>query len=286
MNSAGMKSPRQMRLLIGVCALALSSAGLRPAYAGPWIPAQGHGTFDPMLRYFSADKAFSATSFGSSTHSSSRQRETQLRITGSQGIGNRLSIEYDLRGGSLQETRHHAGKQVTNSSSGLEDQEIGLNYGLRQTKSFADSISFNVIVPTGSTTQVPALGAGKAAIEPDYQLGIARGAMVATLVAGPRVFLDGGAVQLRTSLSLGYRVTPRIRLAGSVFFVRTLHRQQVVAPADRGEIYNLLRVGAKLEYLPQGHFSQWRPFVAYESSVAGEGIHAGQRLTIGCALHF
>lgn len=285
MNSAS-KAPRTMRLLPCACALALLAVTTRPAQADPWIPAAGHGVIDPMLRYFSANNAFSKTHFGSSTYPSSQQRETQLRLTGSQGIGNRLSIEYDLRGGSLQETRHHAGKQVTNSSSGLEDQVIGLNYGLRQSKSFADSISLNVVLPTGSTTQAPTLGAGKAAIEPDYQVGIARGAMFATLVAGPRVFLDGGAVQLRTSLSLGYRVTPRFRVSGSVFYVRTLQRQQVVAVADRGEIYNLLRVGAKLEYLPSGRFRPWRPYIGYQDSLAGKGIHAGRRIVIGLAVHY
>ena len=287
MNSfSGRKDSRNKRLLICACALVLASVGTRPAHADPWIPADGHGVFDPMLRYFSANDAFSTTHFGTSTYPSSHQRETQLRFTGSHGIGNRLSIEYDLRAGSLQETRHHAGQRITNGASGLEDQEIGLNYGLRQTQSFADSVSFNVVVPTGSSSQVPALGTGKAAIEPDYQLGIARGAMVATLVAGPRVFVDGGAVQLRTALSLGFPVAPRFRLTGTLFFVRTVHRQQMVSVADRGEIYNLLRVGAKLEYRPRGSFRQWRPFIGYQDSIAGMGIHAGTRIVIGCVVHY
>lgn len=285
-SSSGRKDSRKKRLLTCACALALASVSTRPAHADPWIPADGHGVFDSMLRYFSASNAFSTTHFGTGTYPSSHQRETQLRFTGSHGIGNRLSIEYDLRGGSLQETRHHAGQRITHSASGLEDQEIGLNYGLRQTQSFADSIAFNVVVPTGSSSQVPALGAGKAAVEPDYQLGIARGAMFATLVAGPRVFVDGGAVQLRTALSLGFPVAPRFRLTGTLFFVRTVHRQQVVSVADRGEIYNLLRVGAKLEYQPTGSFRQWRPFIGYQDSIAGKGIHAGTRIVIGCVVHY
>lgn len=282
MNPAKRKQSRHARSLVGLLALTLSLAGMRPACADPWIPAEGHGIFDPMLRYYSADQAFSPTNFGSSTHPSSRQRETQLRFTGSQGIGNRLSIEYDLRGAVLHDTRHH----ITNSATGLQDQEIGLNYGLRQTQSFADSVSLNVVVPTGSATQVPALSTGKAAIEPDYQVGIARGAWDATLLAGPRIFVDGGAVQLRSEVTLGVRVAPRLRLVGTMFLVRTVHRQQVVAVADSGEIYNLFRVGAKLEYRPQGRFSQWRPFIGYENFVAGKGLHAGQRIVIGCALHY
>ncbi len=285
MNAAG-KAARTSRLLPCACALVLFAVSTRPAHADPWIPAAGHGVIDPMLRYFSANRAFSPTHFGSTTYPSSQQRETQLRITGSQGIGHGLSIEYDLRGGTVQDTRHHAGQPVVSRASGLEDQVIGLNYGLHQTQSFADSITLKAVFPTGSTSQSPALGSGKAAIEPDYQVGIARGAMFATLVAGPRVFLDGGAVQLRSSLSLGYRVAPRLRVSGSVFYVRTLQRQQVVALADRGEIYNLLRVGVKLEYLPSGRLRQWRPFIGYEDSLAGKGIHAGRRIVLGLAVHY
>jgi len=276
---------RKTRLFISTGLLVLSSASPGLAQADPWIPAKGHGVVKSMLRYFSANNAFSSTKFGPTTYPSSQQRETQFRVTGTQGIGGRLSIQYDLRGGALQKTRHHAGQTITSRSSGLEDQEIGLNYGLRQTASFADSIALNVVIPTGSTTRVPALGAGKAAIEPDYQIGISRGPMFATLLAGPRIFVGGGAIQLRTSFNLGYRVTPRFRVGGTLFYVRTIHRQQAIT-THPGEIYNLLRLGVRLEYRPQGTFSQWRPFVAYEDSVAGQGIHAGKRIVLGVSIRY
>ncbi|MDA3913546.1 hypothetical protein [Oleiagrimonas sp.] len=265
--------------------LLLSSASPGLAQADPWIPARGHGVVNPMLRYFSANNAFSGTQFGTGTSPSSQQRETQFRFTGTQGIGGRLSIQYDLRGGALQKTRHHAGQTITSRSSGLEDQEVGLNYGLRQTASFADSIALNVVLPTGSATRVPALGAGKAAIEPDYQIGINRGLMFVTLLAGPRIFVGGGAIQLRTSANLGYRVSPRFSLGGSLFYVRTIHRQQAIT-INPGEIYNLLRLGVRLQYHPSGHFRQWRPFLTYEDSVAGQGIHAGKRIVLGVSVHY
>lgn len=285
MSAVDSKVSRNTRLLICSGVLALSSVGPGVARADPWIPAKGHGVVKPMLRYFSANKAFSSSQFGSTTYPSSQQRETQFRVTGTQGIGGRLSIQYDLRGGASQKTRHHAGQTITNRSSGLEDQEIGLNYGLRQSASFADSIALNVVIPTGSTTRVPALGAGKAAIEPDYQVGTSHGPMFATLLVGPRIFVGGGAIQLRTSVSLGYRLTPRLRLGGTLFYVRTIHRQQAITTYP-GEIYNLLRLGVRLEYRPQGNFRQWRPFLAYEDSVAGQGIHAGKRIVLGLAVHY
>ncbi|MDE3210975.1 MAG: hypothetical protein KGM46_09555 [Pseudomonadota bacterium] len=284
MNAMENKAPCNTRLLI--CAGVLLSSGCPVlAQASPWVPAKGHGVVKPMLRYFSANDAFSSTTFGSSTYPSSRQQETQLRITGVQGIGGRLSIQYDLRGGALQKTRQHAGHTITNRSSGLEDQEVGLNYGLRQTASFADSIALNVVLPTGSTTRVPALGTGKAAIEPDYQVGIRRGPLFATLLGGARIFVAGGAIQLRTSANLGYRVTPRFSLGGSLFYVRTIHRQQA-AIRNPGEIYNLLRLGVGLQYHPRGQFRHWRPFLTYEDSVAGQGIHAGKRIVLGVSVHY
>lgn len=284
MNAMDNKVPRNARLLI--CAgVLLSSACPGLVQADPWIPAKGHGAVKPMLRYFSANNAFSSTKFGPSTYPSSHQRETQLRVTGEQGIGGRLSIQYDLRGGAVQKTRVHSGQTISNRSSGLEDQEIGLNYGLRQTASFADSIALNVVIPTGSSTRVPALGAGKAAIEPDYQIGINRGPMFATLLVGSRIFTGGGAIQLRSSLDVGYRITPRFRLGGTMFYVRTVHRQSAITTYP-GEIYNLLRLGVRLEYRPEGEFSQWRPFLAYEDSVAGQGIHAGKRIVLGLDVHY
>lgn len=286
MNVAGRNACGKYRLPAGACALALSSFAMPMAHADPWIPAAGQGIFEPMLRYFSADQAFSQTEFGPATSASSQQRETQLRFTGSHGIGDRISIEYDLRGGAVVERHHHAGRTVTSRSSGLEDQEIGLNFGLRQSRALADSIAVNVVLPTGRATHSPALGAGKAAIEPDFELGLAGGRMFATLIAGARAFVDGAAVQMRTTVSLGAQLTPRFTLAASVFFVRTHQRQPLLPVADQGEIYNLLRAGAKLEYRPTGRLRHWRPFIGYEDSIAGKGIHAGRRLVIGCAIHY
>ena len=285
MSTIGIEVSRKTRRFICAGLLVLSSANPGLAQAGPWIPAKGHGVVKPMLRYFSANNAFSSTKFGTTTYPSSQQRETQFRVTGTQGIGGRLSVEYDLRAGALQKTRHHAGQSITNRSSGLEDQEIGLNYGLRQSASFADSIALNVVIPTGSSTRVPALGAGKAAIEPDYQIGIDRGPMFATLLVGSRIFTGGGAIQLRSSINVGYRVTPRFRLGGTMFYVRTVQRQSAITTYP-GEIYNLLRLGVRMEYRPEGKFSQWRPFLAYEDSVAGQGIHAGKRIVLGLSVHY
>lgn len=253
-----------------------------PAAADPWIPAAGDGTFETMLRYYTADQSFSATSFGAGTHTASKERRLQLRLTGTHGIGSGLAVEYDLRAARVSVTHH----QVTYRDKGLQDQLIGLNYGLRQTPEFADSVTVDMVFPTGSATHTPALSTGQSAVEPDYQVGITRSGWVATLRVGPRIFLDGEAVQLRADATLGVRVTPRLTLEGRMFLVRTVHRSGTVPAADSGELYNLLRPGLKLEYHPRGRFRNWRPFIGYDDYLAGKGMHAGYRILVGFALRY
>lgn len=274
-------SPRAVRVATtaSVVACILASG---PADADPWIPAAGHGTFKPMLRYYTADRSFSETSFGTSTHSASVKDLWQLRLTGNHGIGSQLAVEYDLRAAQISVAHTHA----TYRATGWQDQLIGLNYGLRQTRTFADSVSVDLVFPTGSATDNPALSTGQTAVEPDYQVGIARRGWNATLRVGPRIFLDGQAVQLRADATLGVRITPRLTLGGRMFLVRTVHRSGTVPAEDEGELYDLFRPGLKLEYHPQGQFRNWRPFVGYDDYLAGKGMHAGHRIFIGVSLRY
>ncbi len=274
-------SPHAVRLATAALAAA-SILACAPSEADPWIPAAGHGTFDAMLRYHTAGQSFSATSFGTATRPSSRQHLLQLRLTGSHGIGSRLAVEYDLRAARKSVEHTHA----TYSATGWQDQLIGLNYGLRQTRSFADSFSIDLVFPTGSATANPALSTGQAAVEPDYQVGIAGRRWNATLRVGPRIFVDGRAMQLRADATFGVRITPRLTLEGRLFLVRTVHRSGMVPAADGGELYDLFRPGLKLEYHPRGQFRNWRPFIGYDDYLAGKRMHAGHRLMIGVTLHY
>lgn len=251
--------------------------------ADPWIPAAGDGVAKPMIRSFRADDVFSPGSFGTGAQPGSSQELTQFRVTGTQGLGHRFSLEYDLRAGWLRSSRVRHNQPVTASHSGLQDQEIGLNYGLAQRPNFAVSVTFNVIAPVGATNPPPALGSGVWAVEPDYQVGLVRGPVALTLQAGPRIFLDGGAAQLRANLDISIRPRPRLALTGSAFFVRTIQQGRVVPVVDQGEIYNLLRLGVGAEYQLTSRF---RPFVAYQVDVAGKAIHAGRRIVFGVAIHY
>jgi hypothetical protein len=270
-------------LTLSVCAFLSAAAIPLTTRADPWIPAPGDGSVEPMVRLFDATREFSPSSFGTFTQPSSEERYLMYRVIGTHGIGSRLSIEYDLRAAHVEKIRYKHGSRVVESASGLEDQEIGLNFGLRQRRGFADSIELNVIAPTGRVSGSPQLGAGHTALEPDYQFGISRGRFLATVKTGARVFVDGAAAQLRTDVDVGFHVTPRIELAGTLFFVRTIVRNSPLPPADAGEQYDLLRPGVKIRYRVSRFF---KPYLEYEDEVAGKAIHAGRRITIGFAVEY
>ena len=254
-----------------------------PAAADPWIPAAGDGTIKPMIRLFDANEAFPAKAFTTNRNPSGTQTKTEYRLTGVQELGGNFSLEYDLRAALVRKSdlKHH--HTVSTKAWGLEDQKIGLNYGLRQTPGFADSLELNVVLPTGSAGSSPALGTGRWAIEPDYQIGVASGRFSASLMVGPRQFLDGAVTQLRADGHIGFRATPRLTLAGTLFYVRSIQQRSYLPPSVRGELYNRFRLGAAAVFAVT---KQIRPFVAYEVDVAGQGIHAGERITFGLAFHY
>ena len=276
-------APAVPRLLTVLAAGAALGAPLRAARADPWIPASGDGVVKPMVRLFHGNQAFPAGGFTTNALRGSSESSKQYRVTGVQGIGHDLSIEYDLRGGRVRSfaDRHHI--PTASVSSGLQDEEIGLNYGLIQTARFADSITLNVIVPAGRTKPSPALGTGRWSVEPDFQAGISRPWGSLTMVAGARMFLDGAATQLRATIDLSLHLTRRLAFTGEVFAVKTIRQSGTIPPGAQGEIYNLVRPAVGLTWRLTKAI---RPFLLYEVNVAGEGIHAGSRLELGVAVHY
>lgn len=276
--------PVALRSLLLLVAAALGLAA-RPVTgrADARIPAPGEGSIEPMIRFFDATREFSHSAFGVSTQPSSEERYSMYRITGTQGIGGRLSIEYDLRAAHVEKIRYQGGSRLVQSVSGLQDQEVGINLGLHQRPGFADSLELNVVAPTGTTTGSPQLGAGHAALEPDYQLGIMHGPFLAALKTGARIFVDGAAAQLRTDIEFGVSVTPRVEFAGTLFFVRTVARHVPLPSSDAGERYDLLRPGVRIRYRVS---RQFKPYLEFEDDVAGKAIHAGRRITIGFAVEY
>ncbi|HQT47148.1 MAG TPA: hypothetical protein PLY97_07990 [Acidocella sp.] len=258
-------------------------AGAGVAQADPWIPAAGNGSAKVMVRLFNANRAFSSTGFGTATVPASKQSETQLRATGEQGIGGGFSIEYDLRAGKRQDSRTKLGVTSNLSATGLEDQEVGLNYGLIQSPLAALSVTVNVLAPTGNQHSAPALGTGHFAIEPDVQAGFKTGALTLTGEFGSRMFTDSGVAQLRATLYAGWRVLPRITLFGTGFVSRTVQRAASLSLSDQAEVYNVLRVGGGAEYKLTPCL---RPYAEYEQNIAGQGIHAGDRITLGVSVSF
>lgn len=276
-------APVAPRLFAFLATAACLAVPLRAARADPWVPAAGDGVVKPMVRLFHGNQVFPSGGFTTGTLRGSSERSTQYRVTGVQGIGHGLSIEYDLRGGRVRSftDRHHI--PAASVSSGLQDEEIGLNYGLTQTPRFADSVTLNVIVPAGRTKPAPALGTGRWAVEPDVQAGISRPWGSLTMVAGARMFLDGAATQLRATIDLSLHLTRRLALTGEVFAVKTIRQASTIRPGTQGELYNLVRPAVGLTWRLTKTI---RPFLLYEVNVAGEGIHAGSRVELGVAVHY
>ncbi len=253
------------------------------AHADAWVPPAGGGSFDFSLRQYDATRLFFPDQYGTATLPGSELRYTMLRITGVQGLGDRLSLEYDLRAARVQKIRIHHGRRIVETAGGIQDQEVGLNFALTQRADFADSITLNVVAATGSVSSTPALGVGHTAVEPDLQIGFAGARWRASFMAGPRVFVDGGAAQMRAELDADVRLTRRLDLGAIVFYVRTLKLRSPLPLTDNAERYDLLRPGLRLKYRITDHL---KPFIEYEQDVAGQGIHAGRRITVGVAYSY
>lgn len=269
-----------------VCAFAVEVlAGLSAfistsAQAGAWIPAPGHGYFEPMLRFSTANRSFPSGSFSTSTTPSSKRRTNQIRITGEHGLGQRFSLDYDLR--FAYETRSKTKKGITTSTdlSGLEDGRIGLNYGVLQFKHFAEAVGLGVVFPGTSIDATSPLSGGHWALEPIYRLGFKPDFwnLTINLDVASRVFLNGGAVQFRTNLEVNVPVFHGVSLIGKLFFVRSVRMNGYNDLRDRGERYDLLRLGVGTQFRLTKYI---RPAVVYEPDIAGMSQHASQRFTIG-----
>ena len=255
------------------------------AHAEPWIPDAGSGEIVPMLRYDYADQAFPADSFSTATVPSSKENKTQIRVTGAHGLGDGFSLDYDLRYGFVYRSKTRNGITQVDTNDGLQDQKIGIGYGLTQTTKFADSVSLYVIIPGSSAARIPGLDSGHWALEADYAIGLKPGFrnVTATWEIGSRVFTDGGVAQFRTELEVGAPVLHDLRLAGTLFFVRSARLGAYDELRDQGELYNLLRTGVTAKYRLADRVE---PFVAYEDYVAGMGGHASQRFTLGVTIKY
>ena len=275
---------RVLRVMSAICGATLPLV-MTPANAGAWIPAAGTGRATSMFRYSYADQSFPAGSFSTKTQPSTKERKAQIRVTGEHGLGNGFSLDYDLRYGILSHSKTKKGITTVNTNAGFQDQRIGINYGLRQEKHFADAIGFGIVVPGGSGESQPALDSGQWALEPVYSLGFKPGFAHLTVLldVGMRAFLDGGAAQFRTHVALKAPISRRVRLIGTMFFVRTARMSGYDNARDRGELYDLLRFGIGMQYRLTDKIE---PILAYESDIAGMGRHADHRFTVGVKLKY
>jgi hypothetical protein len=256
------------------------------AYAQPWIPPVGSGKIKATVRFYHSDRLFPQTSFSTTTTPThSKLSETQLRIDGDHGLGYGWALVYELRAAQIIKSKPKA----TYSATGLQDQQIGLSYGLRQRAHFADAITVNAIIPTGRTSTTPQLGTGALAVEPDYEAGVEHNfgsrLAYAGLSVGPRIYVRDGVTQVRASAVAGIGLIRRLTLTGTLFFSKTLasNTLAVSTTPNASEFYNILRGGIGLEYAVTKNV---RPVIAYQKDLAGQRIHAGSRLVAGVSWRY
>ncbi len=265
----------------------MSGLWFAPSLAGQEIPGAGKGKVKVETRFYSADSVFSASTFGSTTLPTKTKITGRLtKIVGDYGLGGKWALIYHLRFASLEKAK----KRATFTAFGLQDQTVGVERGFRQSESFSDGVALKFVLPTGSTTSIPQLGTGHFAMEPDFQLGFTRHLgerfVYGDFSLGPRVFTGSGVTQLRSTGEVGGRLISKVNVFGTFFLARTLDGR--TGPAEPGipnasEFYDLLRVGGGIE------FAGWkflRPMIAYQTDVAGQGIHAGSRIVVGFTFHF
>lgn len=278
------KVPRDICVAAAIFTIIFSVFG-RPAMADAWIPAAGTGDFKWMLRYSFADSSFDPNTFSQQTHPSTKEHATQIRLTGVHGLGYGLALDYDLRYGFLYQSKTKKGITAINTNNGLQDQRLGLDYGLTQNTNFADAVGLSIIYPGGPSGTHPALDCGQWAMEPDYLIGFKPGFadLTANLKVGVRLFFDGGVTQFRTHFELSEPLIHGVRLMEKVLFVRSMRMRGYNDLRDRGERYDVLRVGLGLEF----HLTKnIEPIMAYDVDVAGARKHASHRFMVGLKMKY
>lgn len=265
----------------------LSGLWLAPSLASQEIPGAGKGKIKVETRFYSADSVFSPSTFGSNTLPSKTKVTGRLtKIVGDYGLGGKWALIYHLRFASLDKVK----KRASYTAFGLQDQTIGVERSFQQSENFSDGIALKFVLPTGSTTSIPQLGTGHFAIEPDYQFGFTRHMgkrfVYVDFSLGPRVFTSSGVTQLRSTEEVGGRLFSKVNVFGTFFLSKNLGtRPATGAPVlpNASEFYNLVRVGGGIEF---AGWKSLRPMIAYQTDVAGQGIHAGTRIVVGFTFHF
>lgn len=255
-------------------------------HANPWESSGQNNVIKFEYRDYSADHAFSPNGFGTSTQpSSSHYLKQEIRLTGHTAVTPHWIFFFDLRAAHIRKIK----SSYSLTASGPEDQQLGMARVFDNHPESAQAIAMSLLIPTGSGTLDPALSTGQHAVEFDYwlwhRLGDVTSPGYVTLALGPRLFLEGGAAQIRLTGLVGGPITPRLSWIGSLFLSRTLGPNDGYITGDPGHNatnYNVLRPGVGVTYhLMQGLHLE----LLYEKELAGRAQHAGQRLTLGLSLH-
>jgi len=263
----------------------LTTAATGPALADAWIPSAGAGDAQVLYLHESGDRSFPADSFSFTTSPSTREHVNQIRLTGEHGLGQRFSLDYDLRFGFLDRTKTSHGDTVTESSAGPQDQRVTLNLGLHQGARFADAFGVGFVAPGSSASNRPRLDSGQWAIEPIYRAGFQPGfrGLIVDFDIASRLFADGGAAQFRSHVSVSAPLSRRVRLAAKLYVARTVQLSGYNDALDKGELNDVVRIGGDLKFRLTKNIE---PVVGYESNIAGIRGHANHRISLGIKIKY
>lgn len=240
---------------------------------------------EAAVRYYFADSVFPANDFSGDTYPGASVHKTQIRLTGLHDLWGGFKADYDLRYGFAYSAKTVGGMRMAATSSGMEDEKIGLRHSLGQIGDFSQAARLSVVIPGGADKLTPSLGSGQWAVEPTYFIGFDPGFwnLHAGFDIGSRVFLDGGSAQLRVHFQVSAPVTDRLSLAAEVSFRRSMLFSAFRPVIDDGELNNLLRPGIEARYkLDEGLES----VMAYQVYAAGMDGRAYQRVIAGLAITY
>lgn len=263
--------------------------------ANPWEPPEGYTVWESPeghtvlhfeYRDYQADRRFPQDSFTTKTQpSTSHYDKNELRIAGHTALNRQWIFFFDLRAAQIRKIK----RKATLESTGPEDQQLGFARVLDSHADRAQALALSFVIPTGSGTQDPALSTGQHAFEIDYWLWTrilsASSPLYASISMGPRIFIEGGAAQLRFIGLVGGPLWHRWSWNARLFLSRTLAQNGGYVPGDpihNATNYNLLRPGFGISYnlTHTLHLD-----LLYEKEVAGEAQHAGQRFSLGLSFH-
>ncbi|MET0290331.1 MAG: hypothetical protein ABW178_11945 [Pseudoxanthomonas sp.] len=238
MSTSASRTPRARSALAAALGAVMASSSPL-VWAGAWVQEQGQSLWIAKYLHSESNAYFDDDHNRRDFDSRGRSRQDQLNLYVEYGITENLTFVGNFYGSRFKYTNDTSRTQpgVDDTSTGLNDQEIGVRYRLNPGSGegpWVGALQGLVVVPgydrpKGEDTS-PALGLGGAGVELRYSLG--RGYMVGSrnayvdMGAGVRLRTGGAADELRADFSTGVGISQRWTLIGEINQIQSLGNGQ------------------------------------------------------------